>query len=140
MLTRKILPTLVALSLGMSGVAFGQGDDRPQDRRPYTDVSQQGQHSQQAQHDQQGQRDQHDQSRADHGYRGHEGRGAGPDHAFYRGDRLPNEYRGRQYVVNDWRSHRLSAPPRGYQWMQSGGDYVLVAIATGIIASILLNQ
>jgi Ni/Co efflux regulator RcnB len=42
--------------------------------------------------------------------------------------------------VNDWRSHRLSAPPRGYQWVQVGGDYVLVAIATGIIAQLLLNQ
>jgi Ni/Co efflux regulator RcnB len=69
-----------------------------------------------------------------------EGRGAGPDHAFYRGGRLPPEYRGRQYVVDDWRGHHLSAPPRGYQWVQTGGDYVLVAIATGLIASILLNS
>jgi Ni/Co efflux regulator RcnB len=68
-----------------------------------------------------------------------EGRGAGPDHAFYRGGRLPPEYRGRHYVVDDWRGHHLSAPPRGYQWVQTGGDYVLVAIATGLIASILLN-
>ncbi|CAN5789662.1 hypothetical protein BH11PSE8_BH11PSE8_08140 [soil metagenome] len=72
--------------------------------------------------------------------RGYNGRGAGPDHRFYRGGYLPPEYRGRQYVVDDWRGHRLSAPPRGYHWVQSGGDYILVAIATGIIASILLNQ
>jgi Ni/Co efflux regulator RcnB len=71
---------------------------------------------------------------------GHEGRGAGPDHAFYRGGRLPPEYRSRQYVVDDWRAHHLSAPPRGYHWVQTGGDYVLAAIATGVIASILLNQ
>lgn len=68
------------------------------------------------------------------------GRGAGPEHNWYRGGRLPPEYRNRNYVVDDWRSHRLYAPPRGYQWVQAGGDYVLVAIATGIIASILLNQ
>ena len=67
-------------------------------------------------------------------------RGDFRDHAWRRGDRLPSEYRTRQYVVDDWRGHRLSAPPRGYQWVQAGGDYVLVAIATGIIASILLNQ
>ena len=70
----------------------------------------------------------------------HRGRGAGPNHNFYRGGRLPPEWRSRQYVVDDWRGHRLSAPPRGYQWIQTGGDYVLVAIATGIIASILLSQ
>lgn len=69
-----------------------------------------------------------------------DGHGAGPDHSFYRGDRLPWQYRSRQYVVDDWRGHRLSAPPRGYQWVQSGGDYLLVAIASGVIASILLNH
>ena len=71
---------------------------------------------------------------------GYEGRGAGPDHNFYRGGRLPQQYRGHQYVVDDWRGHHLSAPPRGYQWVQTGGDYVLVAIATGIIAQLLLSQ
>jgi Ni/Co efflux regulator RcnB len=67
-------------------------------------------------------------------------RGAGPDHGWHRGDRMPSQYRGRQYVVDDWRGHRLTAPPRGYHWVQAGGDYVLVAIATGIIASLILNQ
>jgi len=73
------------------------------------------------------------------GYRG-QGRGVGPSHSWYRGDRMPYEYRTRHYVVDDWRGHHLYAPPRGYQWVQSGGDYLLVAVATGIIASILLNQ
>jgi len=68
------------------------------------------------------------------------GRGAGPSHDWYRGSRLPPQYRSRQYVVDDWRAHRLSAPPRGYYWVQAGSDYVLVAIATGVIASILLSQ
>jgi len=68
------------------------------------------------------------------------GPGAGPDHNFYRGGRLPPQYRSNVYVVDDWRGHRLSAPPRGYHWVQTGGDYVLVAVATGIIASILLNH
>ena len=67
-------------------------------------------------------------------------RGAGPNHAYYRGSRLPAEYRGRQYVVEDWRGHSLSAPPRGYHWVQVGGDYVLIAIATGIIFQLLLGR
>ena len=66
-------------------------------------------------------------------------RGAGPSHNWYRGSRLPPEYRSRQYVVDDWRGHRLSAPPRGYQWVQAGSDYLLVAIATGVIAQLLIN-
>ena len=82
----------------------------------------------------------------DHGRPGPEGRpmamqerGAGPDHNFRKGGRLPREYRNNTYVVNDWRGHHLSAPPRGYHWVQTGGDYVLVAITTGIIAQILLG-
>jgi Ni/Co efflux regulator RcnB len=62
-----------------------------------------------------------------------------PDRAWQRGDRLPYEYRHRNYVVDDWRGHHLRPPPRGYQWVQDGGDYLLVAIATGIIAEVLLN-
>jgi Ni/Co efflux regulator RcnB len=67
-------------------------------------------------------------------------RGAGPRHSFYRGDRIPSEYRSHQYVVDDWRGHGLRAPPRGYHWVQTGGDYVLVAIATGLILELLLNR
>lgn len=57
-----------------------------------------------------------------------------------RGERLSQYNRGDYYVVNDWRSRRLYEPQRGYQWVQSGNDYALVAIATGIIASVLLNH
>jgi Ni/Co efflux regulator RcnB len=66
--------------------------------------------------------------------------GAGPDHSFRRGDRLPARYRNHQYVVNNWREHRLHPPPRGYQWVQTGGDYVLAAVATGVIADLIINH
>lgn len=68
-----------------------------------------------------------------------DGRGAGPDHAFRPGGRLPPAYRSRHYVVDDWRAHRLTPPPRGYHWVQVGADYVLVAIATGIILQMILG-
>jgi Ni/Co efflux regulator RcnB len=72
-------------------------------------------------------------------YRGvYRDRGAGPSHAYRRGDRLPTYYRSRIYVVDDWRGHRLSSPPRGYHWVQSGGDYLLVAVATGVILQLIL--
>ncbi|HUR89578.1 MAG TPA: RcnB family protein [Ramlibacter sp.] len=62
----------------------------------------------------------------------------GPE--WRRGAHIPREYMARQYWVEDWRAHRLAAPPRGYQWVQVGNDYVMVAIATGIIAQLLLAQ
>jgi Ni/Co efflux regulator RcnB len=70
----------------------------------------------------------------------HDVRGAGPNHDFHRGGRLPSHYRERQYVVDDWRGHHLHAPPRGYHWVQTGPDYVLVAIASGLIAQVILGQ
>jgi Ni/Co efflux regulator RcnB len=156
---RKILSSLVALSLAASGAAFGQGNPRPQDEPGYQNgqngrapdrAAQRGQAPdravQRGQPDQRGDRSYRGDQRANYrgdqrdSYRGPEGRGAGPEHQWVRGGRLPPEYRGRQYVVDDWRGHHLSAPPRGYHWVQAGGDYVLAAIATGVIASILLNQ
>ncbi len=65
--------------------------------------------------------------------------GAGPHHDWYRGGRVPAMYRTPHYVVADWRGHHLKAPPRGYHWVQYGGDYLLVAIATGVIAQLVLS-
>jgi Ni/Co efflux regulator RcnB len=61
---------------------------------------------------------------------------------YRRGDYLPHQLRQRQYYVNDWRAHRLYAPPQGYHWVQAdnSGDFLLVAIATGLIANLLLSQ
>ena len=67
------------------------------------------------------------------------GRGVGPQRNWYRGGYVAAPYRGYNYVVGDWRGHRLSAPPRGYQWIQYGGDYLLIAIGTGLIANIVFN-
>lgn len=62
-----------------------------------------------------------------------------PDHNWQRGYRVPPQYRSHHYVVNDWRGHHLSAPPRGYQWVQNGADYLLIGIATGVIANMVLG-
>lgn len=56
---------------------------------------------------------------------------------WHRGGHIPAEYRDHVYVVNDWRAHRLAPPPRGYEWVQVGPDYVLVAVRTGVIAQIV---
>lgn len=58
-----------------------------------------------------------------------------------RGQRFDRRY-ARDYRQIDYRSYRqrgLYAPPRGHHWVRSGNDAVLVAITTGIIASVLAN-
>lgn len=62
-----------------------------------------------------------------------------PHNDWHKGERLPAEYRDRNYVVDNWHEHGLQAPPRGYQWVGVNGDYVLAAVATGVIANVLLN-
>ncbi len=45
-------------------------------------------------------------------------------------------YYGRNVVVYDYGSYRLRPPPRGYHWVRENNDFLLVAIATGIIFDI----
>jgi Ni/Co efflux regulator RcnB len=58
---------------------------------------------------------------------------------WQRGQRFDSRYAPR-YRQIDYRQHRgLKAPPRGYRYVQSGNDAVLVSIGTGIIAAVLMN-
>ena len=128
MKSKVVVSTILAVSLIMGEFAFAQGHGDRNDRG----------RNEQAQRGGQPDRPQ-DRGRGNDDQR-RDQRGAGPNHDFHRGQRLPAEYRHRQYVVDDWRGHHLSAPPRGYHWVQTGGDYVLVAIATGIIMQLLLSN
>lgn len=143
MKNKAVLCTVLAASLLVGPFAMAQGDSqypnknynqnqRGNDRDRRDDGRSQNRNNSKEEHSYGYERDH------DHDHHGE--RGAGPDHSFYRGERMPSQYRTRQYVVEDWSSHRLSAPPRGYQWVQSGSDYVLVAIATGVILNLLLNN
>ncbi len=38
----------------------------------------------------------------------------------------------------DYRTYHLSAPPRGYEWRAVDGNYVLAAVATGVVASAIV--
>jgi len=133
MIRKTVLSTAIALMMVAGRPAFAQGNSDHGNRndRDYQRDNQEWKR--------QGRHDNRDFGRS-HNEQRSQGRGAGPNHEYYRGDRLPAEYRHRNYVVDDWRGHRLSAPPRGYHWVQSGNDYILVAIATGVIAQLLLGH
>jgi Ni/Co efflux regulator RcnB len=63
-----------------------------------------------------------------------------PHERWHRGDRLPEAYRSHVIYINDWQARHLYAPPVGHRWVEVNGDYVLVAIATNVIANILLGH
>ena len=92
-------------------------------------------HAQDRDHDRRWDRD-HRYEQRDRGDRDRDDRGDRVDierradrmawHRWNRGERIPPEYRDRQYMIDDWRAHRLAPPPRGYHWVGVGGDYYLV--------------
>jgi len=62
------------------------------------------------------------------------------DH-YSRGDRIDVVYVERRYYVDDYDHYRLRRPPHGHRWIRTDdGKFILVAVATGIIADILLHH
>lgn len=75
----------------------------------------------------------HDQ-RNNQGYRS-------PTPRWSRGDRLPEQHRQNQYVVNNWQQHNLRKPPRGYHWvMNDNRNFFLVVIGSGVIAETIYRD
>jgi Ni/Co efflux regulator RcnB len=124
---KNLLAIVFAAGLAATGAASAQDrhDDRDNHDKGRDNGHQQAGHA----NDHNDQHDQHDSNR-----------GAGAGHNMHKGEHLRPEYNNKKYVVNDWRGRHLSAPPRGYHWVQAGSDYVLVGIATGVIANLLLNN
>lgn len=56
---------------------------------------------------------------------------------WYRGQRFDYRYAPRYRVINDYRAYRLAPPPRGYRYVRSGNDAILVGITSGIIAGVI---
>jgi Ni/Co efflux regulator RcnB len=69
------------------------------------------------------------------GYNHPPGPPPGSWHPWHQGD----HYTGHRVVVNNYAYYRLRPPPPGYQWVQDGSQFVLVAVASGIIADVILN-
>ena len=54
-----------------------------------------------------------------------------------RGAYVPAPYR--RLYVQDWRYYGLRSPPPGYRWVYADGNFVLMALATGLIADVIAN-
>ncbi|MGH1560530.1 RcnB family protein [Caulobacter segnis] len=47
-------------------------------------------------------------------------------------------YRDHRYYVSDYRRYGLRQPPRGYRWQRVDNRFLLTAVATGLIASVII--
>ena len=82
----------------------------------------------QNQHEDQSNRDHHSEDHGQHYVRHNEWRKG--SHIS-----LSDWSRGEQI---DWHAHHLRQPPRGYGWREVDGNYVLAAVTTGVIASVII--
>ncbi len=130
MKSKAIVCALAAASLGFGSLSFAQGYDGYQ--QPHGQAPRFEQRGPGGPHGGLQRGPDHRDARYDQGYNAR-----APQ--FHRGGYIPHEYRGRQYVVNDWRARHLAAPRAGQQWVQAGSDYALIAIATGLIAQLVLR-
>ncbi len=128
---RLIITTLAATLLAgtaLSGTAMAAGQ-RYDDRGRYDQRYDQRHDSRYDRHD----------DRRDYGHSRREAAHERRDYRHWqRGQRLDARYRDNRYYVSDWRRHGLRAPPRGYRWQRVNDNYILAAVATGLIASVII--
>ncbi|WP_338562005.1 RcnB family protein [Erwinia sp. E_sp_B01_3] len=139
------LSALLFATTSLSAFAGGpqQGHDEQQQQQPVKRPQQGQQQGNQPQHGNQAQGNQQRQSQANQ-------HAAKPQHVseqrqtqhhdFHQGRPLPKRYRGDGYQVTDWHKRGLKAPPAGHRWQNVDGNYVLIAVATGVITSIITHQ
>jgi Ni/Co efflux regulator RcnB len=58
---------------------------------------------------------------------------------FRVGQRFDRRHASNYRVIQNPRAYRLRDAPRGYRWVQSGNDAVLVAMASGLIGALFAN-
>ncbi len=125
---KRLIGSFMVVSLLASSAAFAapqQHDDRDRDR-----IEQRHDDHGPARHDDH-RNDQRDDRRSAH----HDDRNGRHGPPFHRGERLAKDHRGSH--VADYRKHHLKQPPRGHEWRRVDNQYVLIAIATGVIASVV---
>jgi Ni/Co efflux regulator RcnB len=55
------------------------------------------------------------------------------------GQRFDRRHVGNYRIIQNPRAYRLREAPRGYRWVQSNHDAVLVAVASGLIGALIAN-
>ena len=133
---KRIIGYFMALSLLASGGALAA--PRQHDNRGHDD----NRNRSAQRHDDRGpdrHDDRHDDHRDDHrNARANDHRNNRHGPPYRRGERLAPDHRGNR--VAGYRKHHLNTPPRGHEWRRVDNTYVLIAVATGLIASVVAGR
>lgn len=112
---------------------FDEDDDR-YERREYRNERRDARYGYRDEH----RDDRHDQRRYQRAHR--RDHGAGPHHDIFRGERLPQAYWGKRFVVRDYDRYDLPEPAQGHYWVRIGNDFVSSSVHTGIIGAVMLGR
>jgi len=85
--------------------------------------------------DDRGRHEQRWDNRGHQDFRGHGNRFA--DRRWNRGDRFDYRQVRNYRIIGNPGYYHLRPAPRGYRWVRSGNDAVMIAIAGGVVASVL---
>ena len=66
-------------------------------------------------------------------------RGFQQQRRWAKGQRFDRRYATNYRVIQSPRAYRLYDAPRGYRWVRSGDDAVMVGIASGIVGAVIAN-
>jgi Ni/Co efflux regulator RcnB len=58
-------------------------------------------------------------------------------HDWHKGDHIAAADWGRGARITNYGHYHLSRPPRGYEWRRVDNNYVLAAVAGGLVASVI---
>jgi Ni/Co efflux regulator RcnB len=59
------------------------------------------------------------------------------NHSWHKGDHIASADWGRGARISDYGHYHLSRPPHGYEWRRVDNNYVLAAVAGGLVASVI---
>ncbi|ATS20860.1 integral membrane protein [Xanthomonas phaseoli pv. phaseoli] len=123
---KRFIGSFMALTLLTSGAAFAAPQQHDLDHDRDRDAQR---------HDDHGpdRRDDHRDDRRNAHHDDHRNDRRGPP--YRRGERLAPDHRGSR--VADYHKHHLKPPPRGHEWRRVDNTYVLIAVATGLITSVV---
>jgi Ni/Co efflux regulator RcnB len=134
---KTILTTLAATTMIASPLMVAQAQAAP--HRETTRIVQQGPHGRTVVQQRTVVRNDRN-DRGDYRSNRNDNRGnryAANNHRWAKGQRFESRYASNYRVINNPRAYHLNNAPRGYHWVQSGNDAVLIAITSGIIGAVI---
>jgi Ni/Co efflux regulator RcnB len=131
---KLVLGLLIAAMAVPAAPAMAQGQGRGGDHQGHQDRDSRDERASRDRSDNHGRWARNDRGRH-HGW----GQDRGNHYGWGRGQRMGyNDWNNARRV--DYRRYHLRQPPRGYEWRRNDDRFILAAVGTGLILSVILSS